>query len=224
MRAARAFVLALTLVLAAPGIARAVSADEVVSRSEFVVDNFLARLAPDDAMRVYVQNAYGVVIVPGLLQGGFFVGAEHGYGVMLVRDPMTGQFGPPTFIEVFAGSLGIQFGGKTADVIMTVMNETAVERLLSGDVKLGADASIAVARLGAGIGAGVTSGFGEDIYLFEQAAGLFGGAALSGGGIVPQRVMNEHYWGVSAAPAQVARNFQTQDGRSADLRTKLTMF
>ena len=65
----------------------------VVERARLALNSFL-----DDPnfgeMRVYVQNAYAVLIVPELLRAGFFFGAEYGIGVLLVRDPQTGASGP----------------------------------------------------------------------------------------------------------------------------------
>ena len=58
----------------------------VVDKARIVVESFLNDT--DFAkMRVYVQNAYGVLIIPDLLKGGFFIGVEHGTGVLLARDP-----------------------------------------------------------------------------------------------------------------------------------------
>ena len=54
----------------------------VVDKARIVVESFLND--PDfEQMRVYVQNAYGVLIIPDLLKGGFFIGVEHGTGVLL---------------------------------------------------------------------------------------------------------------------------------------------
>lgn len=224
MRLAKALIIALSLVLVTPAGAAASTAKEVVSRATFAVDEFLHHLEPGDPMRVYVQNAFAVIVAPGMVRGGFILGFEHGFGAMMVRDTVGGRFGPPTFVEIFSGSLGIQAGGQLGDAIITVMNPAAVERLLAGDVRLGADAGLSVARVGVSLGAATTGNFSEDVYVFQRTAGLFGGMALNGGGIVPQNTMNRDYWGANAEPAQIVRNFDTFDDRSEDLRAKLLRF
>src|SRR5918999_1719190 len=71
---------------AGPAAAETDSQQRVVERARLALDSFL-----DDPnfeqMGVYVQNAYAVLIVPELLKASFFVGAEHGIGVLLLRDP-----------------------------------------------------------------------------------------------------------------------------------------
>ena len=67
------------------------------------------------------------------------------------------------------------------------MNPGAVQKLLTSRFQLGADASVAVGELGAGVGAGTTVQFGEDVYAFARNMGLFGGLALDGTYVKPQR-------------------------------------
>ena len=105
-------------------------------------------------MRVYVQNAYGVLIVPDLLKGGFIVGGQYGTGVMLARDVQTGLWGEPAFFDVYGGSLGLQVGGQTMDAVFTLMNQGAIDKLLSARFKIGADASGCLGPIGSGVGAG----------------------------------------------------------------------
>ena len=70
----------------------------VVDKARIVVESFLND--PDfEQMRVYVQNAYGVLIIPDLLKGGFFIGVEHGTGVLLARDPQSGDWSQPAFFD-----------------------------------------------------------------------------------------------------------------------------
>jgi lipid-binding SYLF domain-containing protein len=44
-----------------------------------------------------VQNAYALLIMPDMLQGGLLIGAEHGVGVLVARDPVSGAWGDPAF-------------------------------------------------------------------------------------------------------------------------------
>ncbi|MGI9509831.1 MAG: lipid-binding SYLF domain-containing protein, partial [Geminicoccaceae bacterium] len=120
-----------------------------VSRSQRLVEEsrLVLRSFLDDQqyqrMRVYVQNAYAIMIAPDLLKGGFLAGAERGNAVMLVRNPTTGGWGQPAFYDIYGGSLGLQFGVQSSDVVLTIMNEGAVKKLVGSGFKLGADASVA---------------------------------------------------------------------------------
>ena len=132
-----------------------------------------------------------VLIVPELLKGGFFFGAEYGIGILLVRDPQTGSWGPPAFYSLYGGSVGLQFGGQTSDVVFTIMNQGAVDKLLDHGIKLGADAGMAAGRLGVAIGAATTTHFGEDIYAFAKSQGLFGGFWVDGTYIRAERRLEQ---------------------------------
>jgi lipid-binding SYLF domain-containing protein len=223
MRTLRVFALALGLALVASA-ASATTARQVVERATDAVGEFLHHLPPDDVTRIYVQNAYGVLVMPGVVKGGFLLGAEHGFGVLLVRDPESGAFGPPAFFEAFGGSIGFQAGGKSSDVLVTIMNPGAVEALLDGDVQIGGQFSLAVLRAGGTFGAATTTALGEDMYVFERPTGLFGGASLSGAGIRPQHVHNDDYWGGTTDPEDVVHDFERVDARSAELRRRLSAF
>jgi SH3 domain-containing YSC84-like protein 1 len=184
--------------------ARANGQERVVVRARIALDSFLDD--PNFAeMRVYVQNAYAVLIVPELLKAGFFFGAEHGIGVLLVRNPQTGAWGQPAFYALYGGSFGLQFGGQSSDVVFTLMNEGAVDKLIAHGIKLGADAAVAAGRLGAGVGAATTTHLGEDIYVFAKNKGLFGGFWLNGAYVAAKDDWNEAYYGRPVDAREIVR-------------------
>ncbi|MEM8948530.1 MAG: lipid-binding SYLF domain-containing protein [Pseudomonadota bacterium] len=204
--------------------ASAARSERLVERSRLVLNEFL-----DDEqyqrMRVYVQNAYAIMIVPDLLRGGFFAGAERGTAVMLVRDPTTGGWGQPAFYDVYGGSLGLQFGVKSSDLVLTIMNEGAVKKMVGSGLKLGADASVAAGRIGATIGAATTTRFGEDLYVFAKNQGLFGGFAIDGSYIGAKSDWNEAYYGRPVDPWEVMVDFNVISGTEvASLHRTLTSF
>lgn len=204
--------------------ASAARSERLLEQSRLILDDFL-----DDSqyqnMRVYVQNAYAIMIVPDLLKGGFLAGAEHGTAVMLVRNPTTGGWGQPAFYDIYGGSLGLQFGIQSADVVLTIMNKGAVQRLVGSGVKLGADASVAAGRIGATIGAATTTHFGEDMYVFAKSQGLFGGFAIDGSYMAAKNDWNQAYYGRPVRPWDVLSDFNVISGTEvATLHATLTSF
>jgi lipid-binding SYLF domain-containing protein len=185
-----------------PAEATTDSQQRLVERARLSLDAFL-----DDPnfrdMRVYVQNAYAVLVIPEALKGGFLIGAEYGVGVLMVRDVETGGWGRPAFYSLFNGSFGLQIGGKTSEVVLTIMNQGAVEKLMAHGVQLGADVGIAVGRLGSGVGAAVTTHFGEDVYAFSKSKGLYGGLAFEGGMVLAKHDWNEAFYGRPMTPAEI---------------------
>ena len=124
--------------IGAPAEAKTDGQQRVVERARLALDSFL-----DDPqfeyMRVYVQNAYAVLIVPEVLKAGFFLGGEYGVGVLLVRDAQSGGWGQPAFYSLYGGSFGVQFGGSMSDRVFTIMNEGAVDKLIAHKVQFGGD-------------------------------------------------------------------------------------
>lgn len=223
MRQLRSLFFAL-LLLPATAVAQSPSTPEqrLVERARLVVEEFL-----DDpkfeALRVYVRNAYGVVVAPDLLEGGFIVGGSYGRGVMLVRDVQSGEWSPPIFVRLIGGSIGLQLGGQKVDLITTLMNEEAVRKVLASNFKIGAGAKGALGPVGAGIGAGTTLHFGEDAYFFARTQGLFAGFTVEGTAILPDHDANRAYYGRPLSPTDIVAG-RFDDPTSAGLRRALSMF
>ncbi|MCS6876805.1 MAG: lipid-binding SYLF domain-containing protein [Geminicoccaceae bacterium] len=195
----------------------------LVDRARIVVEEFLAD--PEfQRMRVYVQNAYAVIVVPDLLKAGFFLGAEYGKGVLLARDVRSGAWSDPIFVELYGGSIGLQFGGKASDVILTVMNRAALDKILTSNFKIGTDASVAAGPVGAGVGAATTLQFGEDLYVFSRGKGLYGGLSVEGTAIVVKGDWNNRYYGQSVTPAAVLDERRVTNTGSQALRDALARF
>jgi lipid-binding SYLF domain-containing protein len=125
---------------------------------------------------------------------------------------------------MYGGSLGIQFGGSMSDMVFTIMNEAAVDKLISDKVKLGADMEIAVGRIGAGVGAGITTQFGEDVYAFSKSKGLYGGVALDGTVVAPKHDWNETYYGRPVDPMKIVREPAARNTQIAALHDSLRRF
>lgn len=225
-----AFITATALLLATSLLARAEvpgpGQERQVERARIALDAFL-----DDPekgnMAIYVQNAYAVMIIPEMLSGSFFLGADFGVGVLMVRDQQTGAWGDPLFYTLYGATFGLQFGGKSSDVVLTLMNEAVVERFLTAtaEIKLGADMGLAVGRVGAGAGVATTANFGEDLYIFARSQGLFGGFALQSAVIVPNGEWNTAYYGTEVVPAEVAHRQTTAANRpTGELQQALTRF
>jgi lipid-binding SYLF domain-containing protein len=187
-----------------PAQAQQSEQQQLVERSRLVLDAFLSDPSFKD-VRVYVQNAYAVLIMPQVLKAGFLLGVNYGTGVLLVRDPQSGQWGEPAFYGMGGGSLGLQIGVQSSDMIFTIMNEGAVNKLLAHGVKFGADAGVAAGPLGAEVGAATTTYLGEDVYVWGMSQGLFGGFWLDGTLLLPKNEWNQAYYGRPIQPEEIVR-------------------
>ncbi len=191
------------LIVTLAAVSRPAEADtkgnELVEESRFSLE----RLASDPYMpelQRYLSKARGVLIIPELIKGGFILAGEAGSGVLLVRGA-DGTWSAPAFYTLASASIGLQLGAQVSEVIFTVMTDSAIEALLSSEVKLGVDASAAMGPIGAGIKASTTTNVGADIYAFSRAVGLFGGGSLEGTKLFSRREINDQYYG-AIAPAR----------------------
>jgi lipid-binding SYLF domain-containing protein len=96
-------------------------------------------------------------------------------------------------------SAGFQAGVDVSQIITLVMNKRALDSLMSGSVKAGADASVAAGPVGAGAGAKPNS----DFLVYSRAKGLFGGVNVNGTSIKPTEDWNKDYYGKLVSPIEI---------------------
>ncbi len=168
----------------------------------------------------YVERARAVMIFPRLIKGGFILGGEGGDGVLLVRDD-AGRWSAPAFFSLAAASLGLQIGGQVSEVVLTIMNDGALDAILRDNFKLGADASIAVGPIGKGLEAGTTSNLEEDIYAFSKSQGLYGGASAEGAAIVEAEGYNTAFYGEGATAEDIVLHGRHDTDQADALRQAL---
>ena len=95
-----------------------------------------------------LSRAECVIIVPGLENAGFIVGAQYGHGFTVCRRENGAGWAAPAAIRIEGGSFGFQIGGSQTDVIILVMSERGADKLLSSRFTLGAGGSVAAGPVG----------------------------------------------------------------------------
>ena len=138
--------------------------------------------APDNGIPEEVlENAKCVAVVPHLMKGGFIVGAEHGKGVATCRTAK--GWSAPAFITISGGSFGFQIGIEGVDLVMIIQHENGMQKLLSSDFKLGADASVAAGPVGRHASAGTSWKLDAEVLTYSRTKGAFAGIALDGASV-----------------------------------------
>jgi lipid-binding SYLF domain-containing protein len=151
----------------------------------------------------YLGRARGVLVFPNLMKAGFFVGGGGGQGVLMVRQ---GQgWSDPVFVYAADASFGLQIGAEGGQVLFTIMNDGAVQKLLNGNANLGGDVSVAVGPWGGGLQGGTTPNVGADLVAFSLQQGAFAGVAIKGGVVEPRKEYNDAYYGPGATPERIVR-------------------
>jgi len=134
---------------------------------------------PDKGIpREVLESAKCVAVVPSMIKGGFIVGARYGKGVATCR--LKSHWSAPAPITIAGGSWGLQFGGEAVDIVMLVMNDKGMQRLLSSEFKLGAEASAAAGPVGREAAADTDWKMRAEVLTYSRARGVFAGLELNG--------------------------------------------
>jgi SH3 domain-containing YSC84-like protein 1 len=146
-----------------------------------------------------LKDAKALLIIPNLLKAGFVWGGSGGSGVLVVRDEKTGEWSEPAFYSIGSVTFGLQIGGESAEVIMMVRTQKALDALFTTEFKLGGDTSIAAGPVGAGAKSAVTT----DIVSFAKSKGLFAGLNLEGSMLKVSDDSNKAYYNQAVSPVDI---------------------
>ncbi len=162
---------------------------EIVQRSENTF-KIVIKNSDLENFKGYFKIAKAIIIFPEINEGGLFVGAKGGNGLLLVRK--NNSWSGPFFYTMGGVSFGIQFGLKSSKVILTVMTEKGLKSILKERVKFGVDVDAAVANQGVGYSAESTVRL-ADIYSFSDNSGLFIGGSFEGSYMQPRNDLNKAF-------------------------------
>ncbi|HEY6872057.1 MAG TPA: lipid-binding SYLF domain-containing protein [Geobacteraceae bacterium] len=196
-------------------------AQSIVDKSKGALTNMMGEEAYS-WLPGYLKTAKGVIIFPQVLKAGFILGGSGGTGVLLVRDGATGTWSEPAFYTVGSVTFGLQIGGESAEVVMVVMNQKALDSLLTSSVKLGGDASVAVGPVGGGAKGAVTvPEVKADFVSFTRAKGLYAGLNLEGSVLAVRDALNGAYYGKAVTPKDIVVKKDVGSSGANELRSVL---
>jgi lipid-binding SYLF domain-containing protein len=194
----------------------------LVDRSTLTIQEMMNQNVSQDPKSL-LRNAKAVMVCPRIFKAGFFFGGEGGNCVLLARAG-NGTWSYPAFYQIGSGSFGLQFGIEDNQLLMLIMTEKGVNAVLDSQIKLGANAGIAVATIGAGIQGSTTTAVGADIVAFAASRGLFGGIALEGSVMSTDTGWNQSYYGQPYAARQLVIQMQGGNPGADSLRDVLTRY
>ena len=161
---------------------------------------------PDDAIPEYIlDRAEAIVVIPQMVKGGFIVGAQHGKGVMSVRNRADNTWSTPGFVTLSGGSFGWQIGVQSVDLVLVVMNPKGVQELLDTEFTFGANASVAAGPVGRKAEASTDASLSAGILAYSRAKGLFAGLTLEGSSLRDDKDANEDFYGTRISTEKVVR-------------------
>ncbi len=176
-------------------------ARQIVEKAKLTVEQF--QTDPNmGTLRDLAKKAKGMLIMPQMLRGAFIVGASGGTGVLVAKDEKAGKWRGPAFHTLGGASFGFQAGADAAEVVILAMTERGVTKLLSPQVKLGADISVAAGPVGGGATA-ATAGLSADLISFSISKGLYGGFSVDGSVVGVRTALNQAFYGKPVSPTDI---------------------
>jgi len=197
------------LVVAAICLATALSAiaqeklDKRIAESTTVLANIIDK--PNGIPRSLLDKAECVLVYPGVKKVGVGIGVGYGRGVLLCRSgkAMDGNWGAPVMYTLDTSSLGAQLGTTSTDYVLLVMSQIGADKVLSGKLKLGSDATAAAGPAGA-----QAAGFNDpkvDILTYSQTKGLFAGASLGNAAMGADNKADQEMYGKTVDAMEIIR-------------------
>jgi lipid-binding SYLF domain-containing protein len=208
--------------LAAPSAALADSPQHLVDSATLSLESMMGGTEGSQAQQ-FLRRARAVVICPNIFRAGFFIGGEGGGCVMVARGD-DGGWSNPAFYTMGSGSFGLQIGIQNAQVMMLIMTKDGLNALLNSQFKIGADAGLTVATLGAGVNGSMSTGLTADIVSFSKSQGLYGGISLAGSVLSNDSGTEQSYYGNVLDARQIVVEMQGSNPGANPLRATLAKF
>jgi lipid-binding SYLF domain-containing protein len=178
--------------------------EDRVSESAQVLSQILSR--PDAIPQALLDKSVCVLVFPAVKKVGVGIGVTYGRGVISCRSgtDMNGPWSAPAMYKLDVGSLGVQVGKSTTDYVLLVENKPSAIKILSGKLKLGADATAVAGPTGAkAVGANDVN---FDILTYSRAkGGLFAGAALGSASMATDDDANKVVYGKDISATEIVR-------------------
>ena len=178
--------------------------DNRLGDSAEVLSQILSK--PDEIPKQLLNRARCVLVFPAVRKIAVGIGGTYGRGVIVCRSgqDMTGPWTAPAMYKLNVGSLGVQLGSSTTDYVLLVQTKLGAQKVLSGKLKLGADASAVAGPSGAK--ALSANDPNVDVLTYSRAkSGLFAGASLGSAELDTDDDANKAVYGKSITATDIVR-------------------
>lgn len=149
-----------------------------------------------------LDEAKAIVIIPDTIKAGLVLGGRRGRGVLSVRNA-DGSWSNPSFVTLTGGSIGLQVGVQSADVVLVFRSERGLDSIVNGKFTLGADAGVAAGPMGRNAAAATDGQMKAEIWSWSRARGLFAGVSLDGAVLSIDDEANAAVYGRDTTPRMI---------------------
>ena len=123
----------------------------------------------------FVKASKGMLVMPNVVKGAFIIGGEYGEGAMRIGGKTVDYY------NTVSGSIGLQIGGESKDIILLFMTDGALNQFRASEGwEAGIDGNVALISVGAGGRADTTTLKNPIIGFVFDAKGLIADISLKG--------------------------------------------
>lgn len=177
--------------------------EDKITASTQVLKDFgnMKESIPEQMLRV----TEGIIIVPRLLNGGFVLAAKRGKGIAMVKLA-NGRWSNPVFVTITGGSIGLQAGVQSIDLVLIFKNRSTLEQIGKGSFTLGGSISATAGPVGRNSTASTDYKMKAEVYSYSRSKGLFAGISLTGSDISIDSKANDAFYGSKQSAANLFSN------------------
>nr|WP_294915412.1 lipid-binding SYLF domain-containing protein [uncultured Neokomagataea sp.] len=191
-----------------------------IDRATLAVQDLFSGTTPQSRSQQLLSQAKAVMVCPSVLNMSFGIGGSGGRCVLLTRDAR-GSWSDPAFYRLSTGSLGIQVGIQSSEMMFFVMSQHGIQALLDSQFKFDASASASFATIGTGAEASTAGARNTDIYAAQKNQGLYAGAALGGSKLTVDSGANRAYYNQTVGPEDIVITMRVNNTAADPLRRAL---
>jgi lipid-binding SYLF domain-containing protein len=160
--------------------------------------------APDKGIpQEVLEHAKCIAVVPHMIKGGLVFGAENGRGVATCRT--ANGWSAPAFFAITGGNWGLQIGVEGVDLVMIFQGDKGMQRMMSSNFQIGADASAAAGPVGRHASADTDWKLNTEVLTYSRAKGLFAGLTLTGANLRRDDDSMDAFYGHDVSTHRVLR-------------------
>ena len=149
-----------------------------------------------------IDQYSGIVIIPHLINAGLGIGGLRGKGVAMVKLP-NGKWSDPVFVTLTGGSIGLQIGVQSTDLVLVFRHRGALAKVKNGDFTLGGDISVAAGPVGRSSSASTDYKLEAEVYSYSRSRGLFAGITLHGSNLSIDKSADHKFYGHDLSSAEI---------------------
>jgi lipid-binding SYLF domain-containing protein len=166
----------------------AAAADDTAARLGSATAVLNTAMESGHGIQEKIASADCIAVIPGFKKVAAVVGAGYGRGFLSCRNG--NGWSAPAAVTLESGSLGVQLGGESIDIVVLSLDKERRSKLLSDRFAIGSDASAAW-----GNGKTAHDDPNAKILFYGHTKGAFAGFGLDGATLKPDESSNKALYG-----------------------------